>query len=56
MVFVLEYGFCGNVGVGEIISDGIDVKIGLFIWFLYGKIKKLMLVMLVGIDILVFDI
>lgn len=53
---LLEYGFRGDKGVGEKVDSNIDVKIGIFIYFFYGVIKKFIFDMLDGIDVIVFDI
>lgn len=57
VIFLLEYGFCGNVDVGEYVFSIIDLKIGVFIFFFYnGKLKKLSEVFMKKFDILIVDI
>ena len=51
-----EHGFRGNVGAGEHIKDGVDLKTGLPIISLYGSHKKPTKSDLSGIDILIFDL
>ncbi len=55
-VFAPEHGFRGKASAGEEITDGKDKKTGLPIISLYGKNKKPTPEMLMGIDVVVFDI
>jgi uncharacterized protein YbbC (DUF1343 family) len=55
-VFAPEHGFRGNAAAGEIIEDNIDVKTGIPVVSLYGKIKKPQPEHLQDLDVLIFDI
>ncbi len=55
-LFGPEHGIRGDAPDGNIINDSIDVKTGIPIHSLYGKIQKPSKEMLGNIDILIFDI
>lgn len=55
-IYSPEHGFRGTADAGELVGNNKDVKTGLPIFSLYGKNKKPSSEMLVGIDIMVFDI
>ena len=55
-IFSPEHGFRGNVGAGETIKNGKDVKTGIPIISLYGKRKKPTDNELKDVDIMVFDL
>ncbi len=52
-LFGPEHGIRGESPAGERISDSVDVRTGIHIFSLYGKIKK---PMLTGVDVLVYDV
>jgi len=54
-VFTPEHGFKGVAGAGEKVENGIEPLTGAPIYSLYGETKKPTSEMLMGIDILVFD-
>ena len=54
-VFTPEHGFKGVAGSGEKVENGIEPFTSAPIYSLYGKTKKPSLDMLMGIDILIFD-
>ena len=54
-VFTPEHGFKGVAGAGEKVENGIESLTGAPIYSLYGETKKPTSEMLMGIDILVFD-
>lgn len=54
-VFTPEHGFKGVAGAGEKVENGIEPLTGAPIYSLYGETKKPTSKMLMGIDILVFD-
>ncbi len=54
-VFTPEHGFKGVAGAGEKVENGIEPFTGAPIYSLYGKAKKPSIDMLMGIDILIFD-
>ena len=54
-VFTPEHGFKGVAGAGEKVENGIEPFTSAPIYSLYGKTKKPSLDMLMGIDILIFD-
>ncbi len=51
-----EHGVRGDVVAGEKVNDQIDAKTGLKVYSLYGKTRKPTAEMLVGVDVLVYDI
>jgi uncharacterized protein YbbC (DUF1343 family) len=55
-IFAPEHGFRGDASAGEEIKDGVDLKSGISVVSLYGKIKKPSAKHLENIDVLVFDI
>lgn len=55
-IFAPEHGFRGNASAGEVIKDNVDLKTGISVVSLYGKIKKPTKAHLQNIDVLVFDI
>ena len=55
-IFAPEHGFRGEKAAGAKILNGKDIKTGIDILSLYGKIKKPTKEMLKDIDILVYDI
>ncbi|MDG1781876.1 MAG: DUF1343 domain-containing protein [Flavobacteriales bacterium] len=54
-VFAPEHGFRGKAANGEKVESGKDAKTGLIIHSLYGKTKKPSNTMLVGVDVMIFD-
>lgn len=56
LIFAPEHGFRGEHGAGESVLDGRDVKTGVEIVSLHGKIKKPLASHLKKLDILIFDI
>lgn len=55
-VFSPEHGFRGNIGAGDLVKNGIDVKTGIPIISLYGKHKKPTDSDLKGVNVVVFDL
>ena len=55
-LFSPEHGVRGTEEAGTLVRDSLDVKTGLPIYALYGKIRKPTPVMLQNIDVLVFDL
>lgn len=55
-VFVPEHGFRGNVDAGKAVRNGRDIRTGIPIISLYGKVKRPTAEMLRGVDILLFDL
>lgn len=55
-IFTPEHGFDGNLGAGERVTGGKDVKTGVKIVSLYGKNKKPTSEQLKNLDVLLFDI
>ncbi len=55
-LFAPEHGIRGNLGAGETVEDGRDVKSGLPIISIYGDSKKPSPELLSDLDIIVFDI
>ena len=55
-IFCPEHGFRGEADAGEKIQNSIDVKTGIPIVSLYGKMKKPTKKQLDGINIMIFDI
>ncbi len=55
-IFAPEHGFRGEDDAGKIVENGKDLKTGLPIISLYGKMKKPTSEMLKGIDVVIFDI
>ncbi len=55
-IFAPEHGFRGDAYAGAAIQDGKDIKTGIKIYSLYGKVKKPTKEMLKDIDLLVYDI
>ncbi len=55
-IFAPEHGYRGDAAAGAHIEDGKDVKTGINIFSLYGKIRKPSPEMLENIDVLVYDI
>jgi uncharacterized protein YbbC (DUF1343 family) len=54
-VFSPEHGFRGASDAGESVKDGKDIRTGLPLISLYGKVKKPKSEHLEGLDILIFD-
>lgn len=55
-IFAPEHGFRGDASAGEKISDGKDLKTGISVISLYGKVHKPTSEHLKDLDVLVFDI
>ncbi|MCB9219954.1 MAG: DUF1343 domain-containing protein [Ignavibacteriales bacterium] len=55
-LFGPEHGIRGDAADGSIIEDGKDVKTGIPVFSLYGRIRKPTPEMLENIDLLIFDI
>lgn len=55
-IFSPEHGFRGNIGAGDIIKNGVDVRTGIPIISLYGKHTKPTDNDLKGVDVVVFDL
>ncbi len=56
VLFGPEHGIRGDAPDGKVIADGKDLKTGLPVFSLYGKIRKPTPEMLKGVDIILFDI
>jgi uncharacterized protein YbbC (DUF1343 family) len=54
-LFSPEHGIRGSLGHGELIGDGLDPRLRLPVYSLYGAVKKPSAQMLNSIDVLVFD-
>ena len=55
-VFAPEHGFRGTADAGEVIKDGVDLKLESLLYHCMGKTKNHLKEQLKDIDIMIFDI